>query len=60
MSLRDSTNLRDQYESRYMLGGGSVKGYVILPAPKEEKLLLKVKNGFANKEIYFEIESKKP
>lgn len=51
---------RDQYESRYMLGGGSVKGYVILPAPKEEKLLLKVKNEFANKEIYFEIESKKP
>lgn len=51
---------RDQYESRYMLGGGSVKGYVILPAPKGEKLLLKVKNELANKEIYFEIESKKP
>ena len=51
---------RDQYESRYMLGGGSVKGYVILPAPKGENLLLKVKNEFANKEIYFEIGSKKP
>ena len=51
---------RDQYESRYMLGGGSVKGYVILPAPKEEKLLLKVKNELANKEIYFEIGSKNP
>ncbi len=51
---------RDQYESRFMLGGGSVKGYVILPAPKGENLLLKVKNELANKEIYFEIESKKP
>ena len=51
---------RDQYASRSMLGGGSVKGYVILPAPKRENLLLKVKNEFANKEIYFEIESKKP
>ena len=43
-----------------MLGGGSVKGYVILPAPKEQNLLLKVKNEFANKEIYFEIGSKNP
>ena len=51
---------RDQYELRYMLGGGSVKGYVILPAPKGENLLLKVKNEFANKEIYFEIGSKNP
>ena len=51
---------RDQYESRFMLGGGSVKGYVILPAPKGENLLLKVKNEFANKEIYFEIGSKNP
>ena len=51
---------RDQYESRYMLGGGSVKGYVILPAPKGENLLLKVKNELANKEIYFEIGSKNP
>ena len=51
---------RDQYEYRTILGGGSVKGYVILPAPKGENLLLKVKNDFANKEIYFEIESKKP
>lgn len=51
---------RDQYESRFMLGGGSVKGYVILPAPKGENLLLKVKNNFANKEIYFEIGPKNP
>lgn len=53
-------NARDQYEFRPILGGGSVKGYMVLPAPKGEKLLLKYKNVFAKKEIYFEIGPKNP